>query len=63
MVQMSMLNPSHGKYEHGKSESCEAYHVKSECWYIQASHLTAQPKTVVAANKQRQFGLFAATIK
>ena len=27
MVQMSMVNPSHGKYDHGKSESCEAYHV------------------------------------
>ena len=32
---MSMVNPSHGKYEHGKS--CEAYHVKCEFWYKRAS--------------------------
>ena len=37
MVQMSMVNPSHGKYEHGKSKSCEAYHVKCEFWYKRAS--------------------------
>ena len=24
---MSHLNPSHGKYEHGKSKSCEAWNV------------------------------------
>ena len=37
MVQMSMVNPSHGKYEHGKSKSCEAYHVKCAFWHKRAS--------------------------
>ena len=36
MVQMSMVNPSHCKYEHGKSVSCEEYHVKCEFWYKRA---------------------------
>ena len=45
MVQMRKVNPSHGKYEDGKSGSCEAYPVKCQFWYKQASPTQAHTPT------------------
>ena len=37
LVNMTMVNLSRGKCEHGKSESCEVYHVKCDKWKDEAA--------------------------
>ena len=40
LVQMSIVIPNHGKYEHGKFESWVAYHVK--CFFVKLTDVVVQ---------------------